>query len=272
MTRRTTRLRVIAATTSSLLLVLTPLAAWSSQEEGLEFEEAEIFFELNNTDKDLGIHALIDGDAWKKMRIVQPNGKTMLDVRLKSRLKRQGLTELFFESAEPTFDELSPETFFERFPAGEYKIRGTSLEGDPIASIAELTQVMPAPVGNLTINGMSAEPDEEGECEEDELPQISNPIVIEWDAVTESHPELGAFSDELEVVRYQAVAEFETDDEVTYVSSIDILPDEDIERYSVTVPDEFLRDGFEGKFEVLVREASFNQTAIETCPFEFVVE
>ncbi len=269
MTRRTTRVRAIAAATSSLLLVLDPVAAWGSEDE-LEFEEAEIFFELNNTDNDLGIHALIDGDAWKKLRIRRPNGKSMLDVRLKSQLRRQGLTELFFESAEPTFDELTPEMFFERFPAGEYKIEGKTIEGDLLESDAELTHVMPAPVGNLTINGMSAEPDEEGECEEEQLPEISNPIVIEWDAVTESHPDLGAFSDEIEVVRYQAVAEFEDDDEVTFVSSIDLMPDDDIERYSVTVPEEFLRDGFEGKFEVLVREASFNQTSIETCPFEFV--
>ena len=131
---------------------------------------------------------------------------------------------------------------------------------------------MPAPVGNLTINGISAEPDEDGDCEEEELPEISNPIVIEWDAVTESHPELGAFSDDIEVVRYQAIAEFEDDEEVTFVSSVDLMPDDDIERYSVSVPEEFLRDGFEGKFEVLVREASFNHTSIETCPFEFVVD
>ena len=37
--------------------------------EEIPFEEADIFFELNNTDGDLGIHALIDGEAWKKLEI-----------------------------------------------------------------------------------------------------------------------------------------------------------------------------------------------------------
>ncbi|UCD82196.1 MAG: hypothetical protein JSW26_12455, partial [Desulfobacterales bacterium] len=30
----------------------------------ISFDEAKLFFELNNTDGDLGIHALIDGEAW----------------------------------------------------------------------------------------------------------------------------------------------------------------------------------------------------------------
>ena len=46
----------------------------------------------------------------------------MLDIRLSRRLKRQGLTELFFESAEPTFDELDPDDFFDRFPEADYEV------------------------------------------------------------------------------------------------------------------------------------------------------
>ena len=82
------------------------------------YDEANLFFELNNTDGDLGIHALIDGEAWKKLKIEDPRGRKMLDIRVKGRLKRQGLTEIFFESAEPTFDELDPQDFFRRFRLG----------------------------------------------------------------------------------------------------------------------------------------------------------
>ena len=65
---------------------------------------------------------------------------------------RQGLTEIFFESAEPTFDELSPEEFFRRFPEGDYEIEGITLEGEELESEVELTHVMPAPP-EPTVNG-----------------------------------------------------------------------------------------------------------------------
>ncbi|MGH8243147.1 MAG: hypothetical protein ACRETY_07320, partial [Steroidobacteraceae bacterium] len=34
-------------------------------EEELEFEEAGLFFELNDTDGDLGLQGFVDGEAWK---------------------------------------------------------------------------------------------------------------------------------------------------------------------------------------------------------------
>ena len=112
----------------------------------IEYEEAEIFFELNNTDEDLGIHALIDGDAWKFLSIKDTNSRNILSLFVMRSLRKQGLTELFFESAEPVFDDLDPEDFFDRFPEGEYTIKGRTLEGDLLESVAEITHVMPAPV------------------------------------------------------------------------------------------------------------------------------
>ncbi len=74
-----------------------------------ELSEAELFFELNDTDGDLGIHASIDGDPYSVLEIENPLGNTILRVTAQGRLARQGLTELFLESAEPSFDELAPE-------------------------------------------------------------------------------------------------------------------------------------------------------------------
>ena len=270
MTRQTTRRCVFAFAPSLLIIGMLSTTSWASgEQEEIEFEEAEIFFELNDTDGDLGIHALIDGDPWKKIRIKAPDGKRMLDLRLKGRLKQQGLTELFFESAEPSFDELEPAAFFERFPPGEYKIHGRTLEGQKIRSETELTHVMPAPP-DFTINGLPARPQDGSDCDEEDPAELTNPVVIEWNAITESHPDLGAFSDDLEVLRYQIVAEYEDDDERAFVSSVDITPDDETAHYSVTVSPEFFVDETEVKFEVLVREASSNQTAVESCPFEFV--
>ena len=69
-------------------------------------------------------------------------------------LAQQGLTELFFESAEPRFDELSPEEFFERFAEGRYTITGRTIEGDTLEGSARFSHRMPAPVGNVAVSGV----------------------------------------------------------------------------------------------------------------------
>ena len=124
--------------TTALLLAAAPLALAhdedEEEEDAIPYDEAELFFELNNTDGDLGIHALIDGDAWKKLKIKNSDGKSLLKIEAKGRLRAQGLTEIFFESAEPTFDELDPADFFLRFPVGEYVISGKTVDGDESVS------------------------------------------------------------------------------------------------------------------------------------------
>jgi hypothetical protein len=102
------------------------------------FPEAMLFFELNDTDGDLGIHGSIDGDAWIRLSIKGPRGGEMLSVEPEGRLARQGMTQLFFESAEPPFDELPPESFFQRFPEGSYTIEARTLERTRLKSVVQL--------------------------------------------------------------------------------------------------------------------------------------
>ena len=158
----------------ALSLVAAVPISWSDEDES-SFSEAEIFFELNNTDGDLGIHALIDGDPWKRLQIEDTAERRMLNVRVSGRLRRQGLTEIFFESAEPTFAELSPARFFRRFPAGTYEVEGLTLEGDELEGEVTLTHVIPAPPDSITLN-TTADPLTEGQCD-DEEPTYGPPEV-----------------------------------------------------------------------------------------------
>jgi len=247
---------------AAALLGTSGSAAWANgdeDEEEIPFDEAEIFFELNNTDGDLGIHALIDGDAWKKLEIEAPDEREMLQIRVKSRLRRQGLTELFFESAEPSFDELAPEQFFRRFPEGEYEISGITIEGEERESDAEVTHVMPAPPQNITVSGVPAAED----CDADPLPSVGRPVIISWDPVIHSHPELGKSGVTVDVVRYQLVLEREEPELLIF--SVELPPGDGVTPISFQVPEDFVALGDEFKFEVLVREASYNQTAVESC-------
>lgn len=250
---------LVAAPLAIILGLAAPLGLAEEDDEEIPFDEAEIFFELNNTDGDLGIHALIDGDAWNWLEIEGPRERELLNIWVRHRLRRQGLTEIFFESAEPTFDDLAPEKFFRRFPEGEYEIEGRTLEGEELESETEVTHVMPAPP-EISVNGMPAA----ANCDA-ELPVVSAPVTISWPPVTESHPDLGRSGEMIEVVNYEVVVEI---DETPFRTST-ILPPSEMDTMSFVVPSEILALGEEIKFEVLVREVSFNQTAVESC---FVVE
>jgi len=267
-TRHMRKLPVFLVAVIGLILVAASPNCWADDHE-IPFDEAHLFFELNDTDGDLGIHALIDGDAWKRLEIEDPRERKMLNVYVQGRLRRQGLTEFFFESAEPTFDELPARRFFRRFPPGIYEIEGETLEGDELESEVELTHVMPAPP-MPTVNGepMAVQ------CDEDEpgydATEVSAPVTIAWPPVTMSHPDPEGGGAGVQppipvtIINYEVVieVEFEVDgEEFTSVFSVILPPD----ARSMTVPEEFLELGDEFKYEVLAREESHNQTAVESC-------
>jgi hypothetical protein len=220
-----------------------------------EFSEAEFYFELNDTDGDLGIHSSIDGGAYSRLTITDPREHTILKVRPKGRLARQGLTQLFFESAEPKFAELDPATFFRRFPEGAYDIRARSLTGEELKATVVLSQVLAAAVGNITVSGVPAA----ANCDAVPLPSVSEPVIIDWDPVIQSHPTIGK-SGPVEIVRYQFFVEREG-----VKLSVDLPPE--VTRFEV--PSDVIALGNEFKFEIIARTASNNNTAIESC---FTVE
>ncbi len=247
----------------ALILGAASPDSWAEDDgDEISFEVADVYAELNNTDGDLGFHALIDGEPWKYLKIEDPRERVILWVSSQGRLRRQGLTELFFESAEPPFDELTPEQFFRRFPAGMYEIESRTLEGDEQESEDRFWHVMPAPPDGMLVSGMAIHP-EEVDCDSDDLPVVvpdeeTGDVIISWDEVEESHPEIGR-EGEIEVALYQVVIE---EEESGLKLTFDLPPDQ----LSVTVPAAFIALGEEFKIEILVKEErGGNQTAVESC-------
>jgi len=287
----------VAVTLSSSAIVAY---ADEDGEESEPLSEAQLYFELNDTDGDLGIHGKADGDAWRKLRIEGPNDEVLLDIKVKGMMRSQGLTELFFESAEPKFDELSPDEFFLRFPEGEYEIEAKTLDGEELEGEVALSHVIPAaPDGIELTYSMECldelEPDDEGECEvTSELPSaefemddegdfelvcvelegvLEPEVTISWEAVTMSHFAKGTTAPhglhlgkdgDISVVHYEVVIETETEDELEVVSKTLLPPD----ATSFEFPDEIMALSEEFKFEILVRDENGNQSATEGC-FEF---
>lgn len=172
------------------------------------------------------------------------------------------MTELFFESAEPSFDERTPEQFFRRFPAGMYEIEGRTLEGDEQESEDLFWHRMPAPPDGISVSGEAIDPDDV-DCDDGPIPMVeageNGDVIISWDEVKKSHLDIGVPNKKIEVEFYQVVVE---EEELNLKFSVDLPPDET----SVTVPADFIALGDEFKFEILVKEEEGgNQTAVESC-------
>ena len=248
MKKHTCRLHVFGMTIGALTLGAAAPAAWA-----VKFPEAELFFELNDSAGDLGIHASIDGPPWNKLTITDPNKHLILNIRPKGRLARQGLTQLFIESAEPSFDELAPEKFFRRFPEGPYIVRAPTLDGGQLRSTVRLSHVMAARPGNIVVNGVPAV-----DCDAAPFPTVSAPVIVDWDPVTTSHPEIGK-PGPVEIVRYQFFVE---QPGVTgFKVSVDLPPSET----QFEIPAAILALSTDFKYEVIARTASGNNTAVEAC-------
>jgi hypothetical protein len=237
---------------------VTPACLAQENGDEIQFADVDVFLELNNTDGDLGFHSSIDGDAWKSLTIETPRDRKNLNIRTGGSLQVHGLTQLDFESAEPTFEELPPKVFFQRFPEGEYDIEGRTVDGQEMESTAILTHVLPAPPRSIAVNGVALSDD----CGEASSPVVNGPLMITWDEVTESHPELGRTGEPIEVEYYQVVLD-QLDLGLTFTTE---LPPETTE---IVIPENFSDYGGAFKLEILVKEESGNKTATETC---FTVE
>ncbi len=228
---RHARISLAAAAAVVLVFGLT-----GAQARTIHLSAAEIRIELNATDLDAGIQIFLDGEGWDRMIGIDPDGNTILDISAIGSIGIQGITELFFESAEPSLDEQSLEELFELFPEGIYRFEGTTTEGDVLKGKARLTHALP--------DGPELILPEEDDDEVD-----PDNTVIEWELVDDPAGSM--------IVGYMVIVEREKGG--LRVFSADVGP----ETTSVTVPPEFMASGTEYKFEVLAIEASGNQTISE---------
>jgi hypothetical protein len=202
--------------------------------KSIRLDEATMIVEVNATDGDAGLQVFLDGDPWRRMTITAPNGRPILAVNTKTRLRNYGLTELFSESSEPPFKVFPLKKFKRLFPEGRYTFVGTTINGDTLKGKARLSHDIPdGPQITFPAAGSTVPP---------------GSVVATWNAVPEPP--------KINIVGYRAIVERE---DPLRVLSID-LP---ASVTSVTIPQEFLESGTEYKLEVQAIEASGNQTLTE---------
>ena len=195
----------------------------------LEFEAHDLYIETNDTDKDAGLQLFADGEEWRHFKLLDTNGNTMINLNTKGKVRKVGLSELFLEASEPSFDEVPLSKFKKQFPEGKYRFRGETPSGRKMVGSDRLSHLIPDGP-NLTFPAKDSTLDPDG-------------FVVTWDRVTKPAG--------VDIVTYEVIVE---QGERTFDM---YLPGD---ATSGTIPGEFLKPDTKTAGEVLARDKSGNQT------------
>jgi hypothetical protein len=132
------------------MLVLLVLAVSPGQSLADEFADLQMFIEYNSSDHDAGIQVFLDGEGWKELEI-RKNDRVILEIEAElGPFKKTGLTEIRWETAEP-----SPELIFARFPEGRYRFKARKVGGGTHEGTVELSHsLQPAPCDLAVSSGV----------------------------------------------------------------------------------------------------------------------
>jgi hypothetical protein len=187
------------------------------------FDIAEVFFEFNTTDNDLGFQLLLDAEGWDRVTVANPRNQQIVRIVPEGPLAEIGITELRFESAEP-----APAGVRRRFPAGEYTLRGHTVEGTTLLSRVRLShELLPRP----TISPRDGQ-----------LVDKEN-LVVRWTAPGAERVEI--------IIEHEDLGH-----------TFDVVVSGSTNR--LTVPPQFLRRGQEYKIEILSIAENGNRTIVES--------
>jgi len=201
----------------------------ASAKKPLEFEAHDLYIETNDTDKDAGLQLFADGEEWRHFKLLDTNGDTMINLNTKGKVRKVGLSELFLEASEPSFDEVPLSKFKKQFPEGKYRFRGETPSGRKMVGSDRLSHLIPDGP-NLTFPAKNSTLDPDG-------------FVVTWDRVTKPAG--------VDIVTYEVIVE---QGERTFDM---YLPGD---ATSGTIPGEFLKPDTKTAGEVLARDKSGNQT------------
>src|SRR5262245_25722926 len=227
------------------LAALVPVTAWhfvssagAENPKEVPFDDARLKIEFNSTDGDAGLQVFADAEAWRHVTVTNPQGHKVLDVDAAQVIRNFGLSELFSESSEPSFDVLPFADFKRLFPAGVYTFRGQGIDGQELKSTFTLTHAIPdGPKITSPADGAT-------------LP--ANGVTVRWQPVTTPAG--------VHIVAYELIVIADHSGLGTAERTVDVtLPPTATD---LAVPPQFLTPGGY-KTEVLAIERSGNQTLAE---------
>lgn len=218
---------------SVLAMIFLMAAAMAPAAWGARLDDTAIFFEINDTDGDAGIQLFLDGEGWDSMQVRDPDGDVILNIAAEDSIGLQGITELFFESAEPSFDVQTLDELLALFPEGTYRFKGTTTGGRKLKGKARLTHALPNAPNFLR--------------PQENQPVFFDDAVVEWQLVPDPPGS--------RIVGYEVIVENE--DDRTFAVELPRAG------RSIRLPPEFMEPNTEYKVEILAIEKSGNKTISE---------
>jgi hypothetical protein len=204
----------------------------------VQVKDARIKFEINSTDEDGGIQVFLDSDPWESMSIFDPEGNRVYTTSTRGNVGQLGGTELFLETGEPPFSELSLEELLELFPEGEYQFRGRGIEGETFVGSAQLTHNLPD--GPTLVGPLEGGP-----------PQNPGNTTVTWEPVESAN--------DSPIIGYQVLV-VQPNTGLTALPKIILDVMMPSTATSMAVPPGFLQPNTEYEWEVLAIEQGGNQT------------
>jgi hypothetical protein len=240
MSKVTTRAGIAVAAAGAAALLAIPIhgALVGAGSAPIPFDDARLKIEYNSTDGDAGMQFFVDVEEWQHVQITNPSGRKVADFSASQVIRDFGLSELFSESSEPSFDELPFDDFKQLFPEGDYTFTGETIDGQKLKSTFTLSHTVPdGPTITAPGEGATVAPDS---------------LVVTWLPDDSPAP--------VDVTMYEVLV---VDDAVGVPNperSFDVMLPGDAT--SVNVPSQFLTPG-SYKTEVLAIDRSGNQTLSE---------
>jgi len=224
--------------------VLAGLPAGARSKGPVPLKEAKLNIEHNATDHDTGFQGGIDSEGWQYLDIAGPGG-VQLHLEGKGKLAELGVTELFFETVEPTNADVPLGEMLQNLPAGQYTISGRAMiDGESsgeTAGTAWLTHTIPAgPELQWPAKGGTVPVDD---------------LVIRWGAVTRTLQ-----GGPVKIIGYQLIVEKDTQVHPHMIGKWGLSLYLSPSITSMAIPRGFLEPNTPYKWEVLAIEESGNQT------------
>jgi hypothetical protein len=207
-------------------------------------KEAKLIIEHNATDRDTGFQGFIDSEGWRKLDVRGPGGE-VLSLEGRGSLARLGLTELFFETVEPTNADVPIAQMLTKLPEGNYTISGPTQENGKstgrTSGAALLTHDIPT--GPKLVSPA-----------EDATVPVRG-VVARWQPVTETIT--GA---PVKIIAYQLIVEKDTKPHPHMIGKLGLSIHVPRTVTSIVLPNGFLEPRTAYDWEVLAIERSGNQT------------
>ena len=221
-----------------------PARAAVGSASAVPLKDAKLNIEHNATDRDTGFQGFVDGEGWRRLDVRGPAGP-VATFQARGTFARLGLTELFFESVEPTNADVPIREMLAKLPEGRYKIAGPAQENGKsagrTAGRAWLTHDIPAGPRLLSPADGARVP--------------ARGVVARWTPVSKT-----ITGRPVKIIAYQLIIEKDVEPHPHMIGKFGLSMYLPRSVTSMAIPDNFLEPRTAYNWEVLAIERSGNQT------------